>query len=147
MGRPTPLYRADRFTAQCGGARIYLNINSRHVVGTRKVCYAFANYPNHDYDAYLQNWVDDLQAFGYENTYCRFLLPPLSNWQLILLALLNANFRPLGGAGRANYWISRLKLHMDDRTLQQTDRAGATLDIVSPLANPTSPLMFSGLND
>jgi hypothetical protein len=36
-----------------------------------------------------------------------------------------------------------LKLHMGDWTLQQTDRAGATLDIVSPLANPTSPLMFS----
>jgi len=35
-----------------------------------------------------------------------------------------------------------LKLHMGDRTLQQTDRAGATLDIVSPLANPTSPLML-----
>ena len=25
---------------------------------------------------------------------------------------------------------------------QATDRAGATLDIISPLANPTSPLMF-----
>jgi hypothetical protein len=37
-----------------------------------------------------------------------------------------------------------LKLHMGDRTLQQTDRTGATLDIVSPLANPTSPLMFGG---
>jgi hypothetical protein len=36
-----------------------------------------------------------------------------------------------------------LKLHMGDRTLQQADRAGATLDIVSPLANPTSPLMFN----
>jgi hypothetical protein len=36
-----------------------------------------------------------------------------------------------------------LKLHMGDRTLQQTDRTGATLDIVSPLANPTSPLMIS----
>src|SRR5262245_44993039 len=36
-----------------------------------------------------------------------------------------------------------LKLHMGDRTLQQTDRAGATLDIKSPLANPTSPVMFS----
>jgi hypothetical protein len=36
-----------------------------------------------------------------------------------------------------------LKLRMGDRTLQQTDRAGATLDIMSPLANPTSPLMFS----
>jgi opacity protein-like surface antigen len=33
-----------------------------------------------------------------------------------------------------------LKLHMGDKTLQQTDRTGATLDIVSPLANPTSPL-------
>jgi hypothetical protein len=39
-----------------------------------------------------------------------------------------------------------LKLHMGDRTLQQTDRAGATLDIKSPLANPTSPLMFGGRN-
>jgi len=36
-----------------------------------------------------------------------------------------------------------LKLHMGDRTLQQTDRAGATLDIVSPLANPSSPLIFA----
>jgi opacity protein-like surface antigen len=36
-----------------------------------------------------------------------------------------------------------LKLHMGDRTLQQTDRAGATLDIKSPLANPTSPIMFT----
>jgi hypothetical protein len=36
-----------------------------------------------------------------------------------------------------------LKLHMGDRTLQQTDRAGATLDIVSPLADQTSPLMFA----
>ena len=34
-----------------------------------------------------------------------------------------------------------LKLHMGDRTLQQTDRAGATLDIISPIANPTSPVM------
>jgi len=31
-----------------------------------------------------------------------------------------------------------LKLHIGDRTLQQTDRAGATLDIQSPLANPTA---------
>jgi hypothetical protein len=36
-----------------------------------------------------------------------------------------------------------LKLHMGDKTLQQTDRAGATLDIVSPLANPTSPVMLA----
>jgi hypothetical protein len=36
-----------------------------------------------------------------------------------------------------------LKLHMGDRSLQQTDRAGATLDIMSPLANPGSPLMFT----
>ena len=34
-----------------------------------------------------------------------------------------------------------LKLHMGDRTLQQTDRAGATLDIKSPLADPSAPLM------
>jgi hypothetical protein len=36
-----------------------------------------------------------------------------------------------------------LKLHMGERSLQQADRSGATLDIVSPLANPTSPVMFS----
>jgi opacity protein-like surface antigen len=35
-----------------------------------------------------------------------------------------------------------LKLHLGDRTLQQTDRSGATLDIISPLANPTGPLVF-----
>ena len=34
-----------------------------------------------------------------------------------------------------------LKLHMGDRTLQQTDRAGATLDIISPTADRTSPVM------
>ena len=39
-----------------------------------------------------------------------------------------------------------LKLHMGDRTLQQTDRTGATLDIVSPLANATSPVMFDPFN-
>jgi hypothetical protein len=37
-----------------------------------------------------------------------------------------------------------LKLHMGDRTLQQSDRAGATLDIKSPLADPSAPLL-SGL--
>jgi len=36
-----------------------------------------------------------------------------------------------------------LKLHMGDKTLQQTDRAGAPLDIVSPLADPTSPVMVA----
>ena len=39
-----------------------------------------------------------------------------------------------------------LKLHMGDKTLQQTDRAGATLDIMSPLANPTSPVMLPNFN-
>jgi hypothetical protein len=33
-----------------------------------------------------------------------------------------------------------LKLHLGDRTLQQTDRAGATLDIISPLADSTGPV-------
>ena len=37
-----------------------------------------------------------------------------------------------------------LKLHMGDRTLQQADRTGATLDIIDPLSNPTSPLKFGG---
>jgi len=39
-----------------------------------------------------------------------------------------------------------LKLNMGDRNLQATDRAGATLDIVSPLANATSPLMLRPAN-
>ena len=34
-----------------------------------------------------------------------------------------------------------LKLNMGDKTLQATDRAGATLDIIDPLSNPTSPVM------
>ncbi len=37
-----------------------------------------------------------------------------------------------------------LKLNMGDRTLQATDRAGATLDIIDPSSSPTSPAM-SGL--
>jgi hypothetical protein len=37
-----------------------------------------------------------------------------------------------------------LRLHMGDRTLQQADRTGATLDIIDPLSNPTSPLTFGG---
>jgi hypothetical protein len=41
-----------------------------------------------------------------------------------------------------------LKLNMGDRNLQATDRAGATLDIISPLSNPASPVMvpFGGLD-
>jgi hypothetical protein len=38
-----------------------------------------------------------------------------------------------------------LKLHLGDKTLQQTDRAGATLDIMSPLADPTGPMMSGAL--
>jgi hypothetical protein len=34
-----------------------------------------------------------------------------------------------------------LKLQFGDKTLQQTDRAGATLDLMSPLADPAGPLM------
>jgi hypothetical protein len=53
------------------------------------------------------------------------------------------NFELFGAKVTDHRVLLGLKLHMGDRTLQQTDRAGATLDIVSPLANPTSPLMFS----
>jgi len=38
-----------------------------------------------------------------------------------------------------------VKMHMGDRSLQGTDRGGATLDIISPLSNPTGPLRFSPL--
>jgi hypothetical protein len=51
-------------------------------------------------------------------------------------------FELLGAKVTDNRVLLGLKLHMGDRTLQQTDRAGATLDIMSPLANPTGPLMF-----
>jgi opacity protein-like surface antigen len=55
----------------------------------------------------------------------------------------NSNFQELRDAKVTDHRVLLgLKLHMGDRTLQQTDRAGATLDIISPLANPTSPLMF-----
>jgi hypothetical protein len=33
--------------------------------------------------------------------------------------------------------VRACQLHRGDRTLQQTDRAGATLEIVGALANPT----------
>jgi hypothetical protein len=36
-----------------------------------------------------------------------------------------------------------VKLNMGDRSLQGTDRGGATLDILDPFSTPTSPLMFS----
>ncbi|HEY7089585.1 MAG TPA: hypothetical protein VH518_15920, partial [Tepidisphaeraceae bacterium] len=46
---------------------------------------------------------------------------------------------------RDNRVLLGLKLHMGDKTLQQTDRAGATLDIISPLENPTSPVMLPNI--
>jgi hypothetical protein len=55
--------------AEKDGARIYLNINSWHLVGTTKVCYPYKNYASHNYDAYLQNWVNALQAFDYDDTF------------------------------------------------------------------------------
>ena len=57
-------------------ADIYININSWRLVGSRKVCYPYSNYVNHDYDAYLQKWVNDLQAFNYPNTYLTFTHEP-----------------------------------------------------------------------
>jgi hypothetical protein len=53
------------------------------------------------------------------------------------------NFDLFGAKVTDHRVLLGLKLHMGDRTLQQTDRTGATLDIVSPLANPTSPLMIN----
>ena len=55
----------------------------------------------------------------------------------------SVNFELFGAKVTDQRVLLGLKLHMGDRTLQQTDRAGATLDIVSPRANPTSPLMFT----
>src|SRR4029079_13683625 len=37
VGRPTPLYRADRLTAQCGGARIYLKREDLCHTGAHKI--------------------------------------------------------------------------------------------------------------
>jgi len=45
---------------------------------------------------------------------------------------------------RDNRVLVGLKLHMGDRSLQGTDRGGATLDIIDPLSVPTSPLMVRG---
>jgi hypothetical protein len=53
------------------------------------------------------------------------------------------DFQLLGAKLTDHRVLLGLKLHLGDRTLQQTDRAGATLDIMSPLANPSSPLMFT----
>jgi hypothetical protein len=57
-------------------AQVYININSWRLVGSKKVCYPYANYVHHDYDAYLQKWVNDLQAFNYANTYLTFTHEP-----------------------------------------------------------------------
>src|SRR5262249_59880495 len=54
------------------GTRIYLNITSWRYVGDKKVCYPYANYTSHTYDAYLQYWVNSILAFGYPNTYITF---------------------------------------------------------------------------
>jgi hypothetical protein len=58
------------------GADVYVNINSWRLVGGKKVCYRFADYPSHTYDAYLQRWVDDLRAFDYDRTYLTFTHEP-----------------------------------------------------------------------
>src|SRR5207247_142848 len=52
---------ASAQTTADNGGRIYININSWHVVAGQKVCYRYANYASHAYDAYLQKWVNDLQ--------------------------------------------------------------------------------------
>jgi hypothetical protein len=70
---------ASAQTTADNGGRIYLNINSWHVVSGKKICYAYANYVNHDYDAYLQKWVNDLQAFGYDNTAITFTHEPTAS--------------------------------------------------------------------
>jgi hypothetical protein len=57
-------------------ADIYININSWRLVGSKKVCYPYSNYVHHDYDAYLQKWVNDIQAFNYPNTYLTFTHEP-----------------------------------------------------------------------
>ena len=65
--------------AKDAGARIYLNINSWHVVNDKKICYPFKNYPAGTYDSMLQNWVNELQAFDYADTFITFTHEPTAN--------------------------------------------------------------------
>jgi hypothetical protein len=65
--------------AKDAGARVYLNINSWHVVGGKKVCYPFKNYASGAYDSMLQNWVNELQAFGYDDTFITFTHEPTAH--------------------------------------------------------------------
>jgi hypothetical protein len=65
--------------AKDAGARIYLNINSWHVVGGKKVCYPFKNYASGTYDSMLQNWVNELQAFNYDDTFITFTHEPTAH--------------------------------------------------------------------
>src|SRR5262245_24606176 len=62
--------------AASDGATIYLNINSWTLVGNKKVPYMFSEYQKGTYDGYLQKWVDDLKAFGYDKTYLTFTHEP-----------------------------------------------------------------------
>ena len=63
---------ADATRSKNNGAAVYININSWRHVGSKKICYPYANYAHHDYDPYLQKWVNDLQAFNYADTYLTF---------------------------------------------------------------------------
>jgi hypothetical protein len=67
---------ADANRSKNNGARVYININSWRHVGSKKICYPYTNYLHHDYDAYLQKWVNDLLAFNYADTYLTFTHEP-----------------------------------------------------------------------
>ena len=84
QGEYTPLSRWNYpfgpvLDARDAGARIYLNINSWHVVGNAKVCYPYRNYRNGTYDSMLQRWVNELQAFNYADTFITFTHEPTAH--------------------------------------------------------------------
>lgn len=54
--------------------------------------------------------------------------------------------RAIDTKAKDNRVMFGLRLNMGDRNLQATDRAGATLDIISPLANPTAAFGVRGLD-
>ena len=65
--------------AKDAGARVYLNINSWHVVGDKKICYPFKNYASGAYNPMLQRWVTELQAFDYDDTFITFTHEPTAH--------------------------------------------------------------------
>jgi hypothetical protein len=63
---------ADALATRSVGGLVYININSWHAIGDRKVCYPWRGVAAGTYDSLLRTWVEELKAFGYQRTIITF---------------------------------------------------------------------------